>query len=99
MKLTAHFHTLPMSGATPLLPLYVFMGMERGKFTFYQTVQSLITYFLHGIKQEVYLNIDTVLVDHVQSTEPTKYLYGGDKYLVYDVKLMFHNIRDYYIIK
>jgi len=39
-----------------------------------------------------------MLVDHVQSMEPTKYLYGGDRYLGY-VKMMFNNIRNYYILK
>jgi hypothetical protein len=40
-----------------------------------------------------------MLVNHVQSMDPPKYLYSSDKYLAYNVKLMFYNIRNYYIIK
>jgi hypothetical protein len=40
-----------------------------------------------------------MLVERAHSMEPTKYLYDGDKYLVYKVKLIFYNIKNYYIIK
>jgi len=35
-----------------------------------------------------------MLVDHVQSVEPTKYLFGGDNYIAHNVKLMFYNIKN-----